>query len=404
MDIKKLTSLLEAAISCIPEETSRIEDVRHMQYAYLDVPEILRTRILELLRDQPELEMYINNKLFNLGGGLWKSVDGNMLLQWLLNTSIDKGIEEALSNLEKYIKLSSLPATEVLVFSGIAVDESFELSHGISLVPFSQLPSSLQKLELGKIRPNPLDPLSLENDLPKAALIRKNQIKPKFINHDENIRKYISVDKKLDETCKIITLLNGCTPFKLAHWFEMEDWVPCSAFLNGGFVAPIHDVVNNTLTKLDRELVNELKHIQSAFMNLKQTQRDVLHIPIWRTNQSRRRSELVDKVIDLGIAFESFYLDTKEQISFTFRLRAAWYLGATKEDRENIMITLKTFYDCRSAAVHKGHVDRSVKVKNRGKINTVDLLKESDKLCVDSIRKVIDQGGFPDWDDLVLGV
>ena len=55
--------------------------------------------------------------------------------------------------------------------------------------------------------------------------------------------------------------------------------------------------------------------------------REKLRIPIDRWVESQTNRNRIDKIIDLGIAFEALYLsdiDETTELSFRLRLRAAW--------------------------------------------------------------------------------
>ncbi|MGZ8934773.1 MAG: hypothetical protein ACXW04_07720 [Methylobacter sp.] len=130
-----------------------------------------------------------------------------------------------------------------------------------------------------------------------------------------------------------------------------------------------------------------------------------MRIPIQRLNQSRRRKNIADRAIDLGIAFEALYLNDRsstEQISFTFRLRAAWHLGGCAEYRKMLIKMFKMIYELRSKAVHTGKIDQEVKL-NKKTISTTDFLNQADSLCVQSIRKIINDSHYPDWESVILG-
>ncbi|MDE0314980.1 MAG: HEPN domain-containing protein [Candidatus Poribacteria bacterium] len=131
-----------------------------------------------------------------------------------------------------------------------------------------------------------------------------------------------------------------------------------------------------------------------------------LKIPIGRWIKSHTSQISDDRMIDLGIAFESLYLsgiESKNEIRFRFSLHAAWYLGEDKEHREGLMKKFKTIYDWRSKVVHTGKLPN--KTKNtpftRQEINV--FIKEAQDLCRDSIMKILEDGKFPDWNDLILG-
>ena len=81
----------------------------------------------------------------------------------------------------------------------------------------------------------------------------------------------------------------------------------------------------------------------------------------------------------------------------------AWFLGDAT-NREVLKDKFRAIYDARSLAVHTGKLPSAIKVKGIGLIPTQDFLKEADELCVMSIRLIIEQGTFPDWDKTVLGL
>ena len=193
----------------------------------------------------------------------------------------------------------------------------------------------------------------------------------------------------------------------IARWNIIDDWVPCNGFMGEAWGGPSNDILSSSVSELKDENIEEIRSSYPKFANLEQKVRDKLRVPIQRLNQSRRRANIADKAIDLGISFESLYMNdrgSKEQISFTFRLRAAWYLGSNQIEREDLIHNFSKIYDCRSKAVHDGKIDGMTKFrKNESPITTHDFLLEADCLCRRSIMRVIDQGSFPDWDKLILG-
>lgn len=130
-----------------------------------------------------------------------------------------------------------------------------------------------------------------------------------------------------------------------------------------------------------------------------------LQIPIDRWIKSKTSKTAVDKMIDLGIAFEALYLpkNNVEQLSFQFRLRAAWYLGENKVDRKMLIDEFKAIYTLRSKAVHNGEVPNKIKIrKGEESIATTTFISKAQDLCRDSIMKILKDGKFPDWNDLIL--
>ena len=78
------------------------------------------------------------------------------------------------------------------------------------------------------------------------------------------------------------------------------------------------------------------------------------------------------------------------------------HLGKDKKDREDLLAKFKQIYNCRSKAVHAGHVDTTIKFGEE-KIGRSKFIMHAQDLCRESILKIMEDGGFPDWDSLILG-
>ena len=152
------------------------------------------------------------------------------------------------------------------------------------------------------------------------------------------------------------------------------------------------DLASNTTSKIGKEL-------QTA---------------INRWIQSKTNRSDVDKMIDLGVAFESIYLpkNKTEQLAFQFRLRASWHLGKGKAERRELIDEFDAIYTLRSQAVHNGELSPTVKIRkgNQNKpgksVPTSEFIPRAQELCRSSIIKILKDGKFPDddyWKDLILG-
>ena len=68
------------------------------------------------------------------------------------------------------------------------------------------------------------------------------------------------------------------------------------------------------------------------------------------------------------------------------------------------MDEFKTIYILRSKAVHNGAVPEKIKVrKGEEAIPTSEFIPRAQDLCRDSIIKILEDGEFPTWNNLVLG-
>ena len=150
--------------------------------------------------------------------------------------------------------------------------------------------------------------------------------------------------------------------------------------------------------------IEEAKRIYDEFARFNSKEKKKLMIAVKRWIKSKTSQEDVDRMIDLGIALESLYLPTgtREQLTYQFRLRASRYLGENKADRKDLLLEFKKIYGCRSTAVHGGTLDETVKIKTVP-IPISSFIERAQDYCRHSILKILKEGKFPDWDDLMLG-
>ena len=160
---------------------------------------------------------------------------------------------------------------------------------------------------------------------------------------------------------------------------------------------------------IDETHIEKIKKRYRELTNLPSDVGKKLRIPIDRWIKSETEENPVDKMVDLGIALESLYLsgiESKNEIRFRFSLHAAWHLGDPKEQRRALMKEFKAIYDWRSAVVHTGKLPKKGSGKKK-KLYTQEEVREfitrAQDLCRRSILKILKDGKFPDWNDLVLG-
>ena len=138
--------------------------------------------------------------------------------------------------------------------------------------------------------------------------------------------------------------------------------------------------------------------------------REKLRIPIDRWRKSKTPRNPIDKIIDLGIAFEALYLSNiSEPIELAFRLRlhAAWNLREDEEDRKDLMKEIQEIYAWRSSVVHTGKLPRKEVSRTKKRSFTPaevnQFIERAQDLCQESIIKIIKAKKFPDWNSLILG-
>ena len=241
---------------------------------------------------------------------------------------------------------------------------------------------------------------SPELSRPKAALIC-NSLHKKWIGFTPQNERFTPRYDEMAEICLSLTALRGSCPVPVGYWWEAADWIPCVG-LNGYRVSlPStegrvgHDI--QILIDADRVTARETALF---FQRLNQDSKARLHVVLDRLNRSRRRLSLVDRAIELGIAGETLFLyepgrNHTTELAFRMKLRAAWFLEETPERRAGVMKKMDALYKYRSAAVHTGRLDDDP--------DTHKALNDGEELIALATQKVLAQGGFPNWANLVLG-
>ena len=213
----------------------------------------------------------------------------------------------------------------------------------------------------------------------------------------------------VDKFCQALSLIANYPVKSLLTWQYIggdEIFNVDSRFPNemGKFAMPDH---LSGISEINETDIDKAKSLYELLTNPSSNIGRKLQIPIDRWIKSKAERNPVDKVIDLGIALESLYLsgtESKNEIRFRFSLHAAWYLGGnSKEHREGLVKKFKAIYDWRSAVVHTGELPNKTRRTPFTQEEIRDFIKKTQDLCRDSIIKILEDGKFPDWNNLILG-
>ena len=159
--------------------------------------------------------------------------------------------------------------------------------------------------------------------------------------------------------------------------------------------------------KVEQPQVEEAKRLYNLLINLNSGTQEKLLIPINRWVKSKDNKDPVDKVIDLGIAFESLYVPAKvpgksRKIVHNLKKNASRYLGTNKDDQKKLEKKFKVVYDCRCDAVHEGRLKEKIEIEKDKHVPQSEFITEAQDLCRDSIMKILENRKFPDWNNLIL--
>ncbi len=373
---------------------------------FAEIDQKIMDELTNYLATEPELEIF-NRKMLNMGTGAG-GVTYDILARWIILTAVNEGSDKAIELLEKYIALDHNPAFHILAISGLKLNKDFSFDDEIKLMPFENIPDSLQKHSISPLSTGGWFFLSYPAQIessPQAAIVRKVQLFPKTFETSSRPRAPRGSNIIYDAFDVLSLVLK--TSIRLMYaWYALESWIPCYYLTGSSWSGPNSDVIISQSCEPSCEDLNRLRKIYRLFSELSNEIKQQLRIPIRRLNQAKRRQSLEDMALDLGVALESLFLHDRsshEQISFTFRLRGAWMLGEKPSDRAQIYDLLRAIYECRSKAIHSGKVPLKMTVNKVSK-PTRDLLSEGMELCADVIMAIIQNRKFPEWDSLILNL
>ncbi|NMM19751.1 MAG: hypothetical protein HHJ15_07380 [Rhodoferax sp.] len=161
------------------------------------------------------------------------------------------------------------------------------------------------------------------------------------------------------------------------------------------------DVSTLALSKISAALAPTIDEMFSHFQAKSESEKDRLQLILSRLSQAKRRFQIEDQMLDVGIALEMILLDDneKDQLSLQFRLRGSWLIGQSSQDRLENWNLLQEIYNARSSVAHTGMLYKN----NPLKIQKIrEALPKYLNLAESILRKII-VSGTPVWRDLVLG-
>ena len=149
--------------------------------------------------------------------------------------------------------------------------------------------------------------------------------------------------------------------------------------------------------------VEELRELYSGIARLDSEKRARLQVPITRWITSVGPRDEVDRMIDLGIALETLFLDddVREKLTHVFARRASCYLGGGKADRQELYSRFQEIYNNRSGAVHRGVLRKEGTSEERE-----EFISDVQSLCLRSIKTAIARDlpqNSKEWESWVSG-
>lgn len=371
-----------------------------VQYAdIVEKTEAGRTSV-QMLSDDPRV-IALKGKMISRGSGA-QIFEVKTLAMWFLWCANEYGLESAKNHLNSFLNSENIAVINVLWVLGIEVDKTITLLNGYNIQSIKDMPDSRDKENYLQYR---IRHAPQTTPVPACAIIKSCHIKKVWTDDQTasivNEQEFWDVSRRLYDIALLLNTVSGisCLPYYSTSYTDPT--IPFGPFGGSGGGSSVYDVLGRGFTKIPAESKADIDALIVAFDKLNDSERSRIQRILNRLSQAKRRTQIEDKILDLGITIEMLLLDdnrNNEQLSLTFRLRGSWLLGKSAKERVEIYEQLKEIYTYRSQVAHSG-----VLCKGNGvKITSVRKSFSKYQYLAEEICRKIIKDGIPDWNGLVL--
>lgn len=339
-------------------------------------------------------------------GNSASAFDFKRMVAWWLWLANEVGIEKADEHLENFLSNQVVECMLVHWVHGVIPTEIISLTDEIRLVPVSEMPDSAEKEHI--LRSRWKNDVSVSSN-PSAALV--TTVFADKLRSQDSTTIDAAISEKYNSLSEISILLNALPGvfcfdgFKTAYNPVHVPYGPLGGSTGGISVGDILPI--GKTSSISPESTLEFKRLVEGFGQLSSDWKERVTNSLVRIAQSKSRNNFNDKALDLGIALEMVLLSSSHdneripnQLSNHFRLRGAWLLGASYEDRENVSKILSDIYNQRSQVAHNG----VLALKKNAHLSTVyGQIEDHISLAERILFKLVSKGPPADWNKLVLG-
>ena len=344
----------------------------------------------------------VRDKHLNTGrGSLGFSTD--LLALAVLRRAQEKGVAQGLREFQEFLTQEARGGRIVMLISSVFVLVPITVAEGISLVPLEGLKSNT----LDSYRS--IAPLLGGHMLNvAAALVIRHVVQPAFMvpAPQPDDEKFSTALAQLEDARRCLCFFGPSTPVDVTYFWEADD--DGFGLEGASWAGPIVELIGHEHShSMTEPELHKYRDYFARFTALPEHDKRVLRVAIDRVNRALRRHWSVDAAIELGVALEAFFLSDEDQseLSYRLRLRCAWWLGETPEERIQLMEWAGVIYKCRSVAVHRGYLAEKLQEKWAKGFRGLDTRKFIHEGCGRVLRAIALalERGMPDWATLVLG-
>ena len=379
-----------------------IQTKLYLQYSRLIENNGPGAKVLKALEADPRVQA-LEGSMISRGSSASR-FETKVLAMWFLWAINEYGTAVAEFNLNKFLDSETVPVINALWVLGIEADEPIELENGIRIISIDEMPASRDKEQYLRHEfymsphgmPKPRAAITYTCEITKA--IRGDN----FSESKEKDKQFWGSSLLLNDVALLLNAVEGvsCIPYFSTSYTLPE--MPIGMFGGSGGGSPLYDIFGYRSSRLTVSSASEINRLLNAFGALSSSSKTRMSRVLSRLSQAKRRDQIEDKILDLGIALEMAILEdnkNSDQLSLSFRLRGSWLIASDYEERQLIYRQLKDIYTFRSQVAHSGALCGN----DAEKIRMVrESFQEYSLLAERIVRQLIYKTN-PDWPSVILG-
>lgn len=365
--------------------------------AAVDGPRELFENVGALLGSEPPFDQFRDGEIHYSNS----PTSGGMLrlshaARWLFAQSRVRPAEEALRDLEDFVKRNHATCLEVMPLWGLNPEEKVDLQipEGIQLIPISALPPSQPTDELTDVNrfTRTYEPSLRLRPAPTVALVRKFNWGPIFIPKEKEIGGP-DYSELMRELALCLTLLDRTAVSPVAHWFQLDPPPPVISPIGGAGGYALEWTFQSRTPPKAYDVTRTVTLIR-CYLALG-SRRASLFVPLSRLNAAIKTVDTRARALDLGIGLEALLLEPKTSPKKrTLAAKGAAWLGGSSNERAVNETKLRKLYELRSQVAHEGILPDQVEWE-KNSTPTENALGEGIDMLVNIIEKVVLSGAFP---------
>ena len=290
----------------------------------------------------------------------------------------------------------------IVAIWGLSVEQEVDLGGGLAIVPFDHLQDSTLKRRVTESSDQPWDGSVWMSphyhSEPSAALVQNITKFPYIGSPAKGARMLAELEAKAKATLAFLQACVAGQPLVGGSWFEYEDHDLDINEYENYLIWLLPEVIPRVRSAVSVD-VPTLRRYAAALRSIPSEWRNTLQRSMERFVLSQCRHQIVDKALDLALAFEIAVAGGKGDNAppgWKVSVRSAQMIGGTLERRRQVRASVSALYRLRNTGAHGGSLNDAERQQQE------DTIVVGVSVYCDLFASFLSSGRQPDWQTLEL--